>query len=88
MAAACRSCEADVRWTVTAHGRRMPVNAAPSDDGNIILVDMGPDLPPVARVFADADTAARTAVAERLDPDARYVSHFATCSPSERVAAT
>lgn len=33
----CRSCNAEIIWAVTATGKRMPVDAAPSANGNIHL---------------------------------------------------
>ncbi|MEW2635971.1 hypothetical protein AB0903_31115 [Streptomyces sp. NPDC048389] len=30
----CESCGARIRWTVTAAGKRLPVDADPADDGN------------------------------------------------------
>lgn len=35
---ACRSCGAPVIWSSTVSGNWMPVDAEPSDDGNIELV--------------------------------------------------
>ena len=34
----CRSCSALVRWTVTAAGKKMPVDAEPKANGNIEIV--------------------------------------------------
>ncbi len=67
----CRSCEAPVFWAVTDGGKRMPVDLQPEDDGNLVIVGMGPD------------DAARVTVVEPSAPmlgdPPRYRSHFATC---------
>lgn len=72
----CRSCNAPVIWTITAQGKRMPVDAEPRSDGEIELRD-GPGSAPVA-VYAGAAT----------DGSARYVSHFATCKGQRLMAQT
>lgn len=69
----CRSCGAGITWAVTGTGKRMPVDAEPDPNGNVVLHDpTTPGGPPVAAV-----------VPRRLgDPPpvfARYTSHFATC---------
>jgi hypothetical protein len=33
----CRSCQAPIIWAVTAEGRKMPVDAAPHQDGRLVL---------------------------------------------------
>jgi hypothetical protein len=66
---ACRSCSAPIVWALTERGKRMPVDAEPSADGNIVLI--APDDPrdePVARIAGLAD---RT--------EERHRSHFVTC---------
>lgn len=75
---ACGSCGAEVVWAVTTTGKRMPVDAAPVDGGNVLL---SPASSP-----GQAPTA--TVVGKQVQPslfgdDApRYVSHFATCPNS------
>jgi hypothetical protein len=63
---ACRSCGAEVFWAVTASGKRMPVDADVTADGN---VSIGPDglayVVPAGHVASPAYP--------------RYTSHFATC---------
>jgi hypothetical protein len=39
MSTRCSSCQAAIVWAVTTKGARMPVDAAPADDGNIVLID-------------------------------------------------
>ena len=70
------SCGARIVWaTNVASGRRMPVDAEPTAEGNVVLLH-GND-GPEARVLSKADVAKRGA---RLDGtyDLR-TSHFATC---------
>jgi hypothetical protein len=72
----CGSCGAEITWTVTAIGKRMPVDAEPVDGGNVLLSGerTGPDHLPLA-----------TVVGKRVQPglfgddSPRYVSHFSTC---------
>lgn len=65
---ACRSCEARIIWTITAKGRKMPVDAEPREDGGFVLRGQGDDHPPLA-----------LAKGEARGREPRYVSHFATC---------
>lgn len=37
----CKSCRKPIRWVVTANGKRMPIDPAPSTDGNLVLDDRG-----------------------------------------------
>jgi len=63
-----QQCQAIIIWTVTERtGKRMPVDAQPSPDGNLVLTP-SPHGAPISKV------------ADLLDPDGpRYLSHFATC---------
>jgi hypothetical protein len=60
----CRSCGAAIIWAVTETGKRMPVDAIPSDAGNILLADG------IAVIAKNDDTAADNEL---------HTSHFATC---------
>lgn len=70
----CRSCGAEIVWTVTDSGASMPLNPEPVEGGNIVfrpqvtLPGFGAD--PQVEYIAPADV---------TDPRPRYVSHFATC---------
>lgn len=70
----CRSCGDPIVWTITHNGKRMPVDADPSSDGNVRLDD-----DPVG------DKTLSTVLSGRLLRDARerdvplHTSHFATC---------
>ena len=65
----CRSCDAEIVWAITSAGRRMPVDAAVDDGGNLVLVPDGDD-PLVLVVGAD-------------DTRPRHRPHFATCPDAD-----
>jgi hypothetical protein len=73
-------CDASIIWTVTTRGRRMPVDAEPSADGNVMIV-------------LDTDQDEDTPMAFVVDPTAPpltgwrgtlHHSHFETCRSAER----
>ena len=66
----CRSCTQPVIWAKTKTGKRMPVNAEPSEDGNIRLARINGG--PYADVLSPARLAAGTQEPLRT-------SHFVTC---------
>lgn len=68
----CRSCGAPVIWTVTERGKRMPVDAEPTPDGNIRL-EQSTGGAPLTAVYLPSGTGSLLAAGER------YTSHFATC---------
>ena len=64
----CRACGAEVYWAMSANGRKMPVDAAVNDKGNILMqIDSEGNLRFI--------TVRGTANLKRN----RYTSHFATC---------
>jgi hypothetical protein len=63
--ARCRSCEAEVIWADTKHGKKMPLDAKPTSKGNLVFVGG------VARTVTDED--------RRLHRET-YTSHFSTCA--------
>lgn len=69
--ARCSTCRAPIRWTVTEHGKAMPVDYAPVRGGNIVLRDEGTRAVAVyvAPLLESDDDKARP----------HYVSHFVTC---------
>lgn len=67
MSAVCSSCGAHIVWATTEHGRLMPVDAAPSAEGNLRLTWV-----PSRKVYI---VAARVKGGEKP----LYTSHFATC---------
>lgn len=76
----CRSCGAEIIWVGTGSGKRMPVDAAPREDGNIVLTEY-PD------GYIEAEYVSPK-LFEEWDVEApeprRYVSHFATCFQSKQ----
>ena len=73
---ACRSCGAPVTWATTVNRRRMPVDADPVPDGNLVLAYPSPGAPPLA-VVVDPD-------APMIDDPPRYRSHFSTCPNADQ----
>jgi hypothetical protein len=73
----CRSCGAAVIWTVTAAtGSRMPVDAEPVEDGNVVLAASPVVGDPPTSYTAPAGELLLGGSTQRLE---RYVSHFVTC---------
>lgn len=75
----CRSCHAPVIWAVTKKGKREPVDAAPVENGNIVLFDdrLGPDEQGRAQILAH-HLGKNSGGAMDLGED-KYVSHWFTC---------
>lgn len=75
----CRSCGAELIWTVTANGKRMPVDIAPREDGNILLTEYPDGLMTAEYV--------KPTLFEEWDVPApeprRHLSHFRTCKQSK-----
>lgn len=70
MSSRCRSCGAAIIWAVTGVARRaMPLDAEPTEEGNILLRDG------VAVVATRADN---------TEGELMYLSHFATCPEAKR----
>lgn len=67
--ATCRSCDAPILWARTPADRLMPLDATPSDRGNVELVDERPGQAPLAIVHPQPPFLAGDL----------YLSHFATC---------
>jgi hypothetical protein len=71
--AECRTCHAAILWAVNAKsGKREPLDAEPREDGNIEIVEPGPDGPLIRHL-----TGEELPLFGEVAP--RYVSHFATC---------
>lgn len=63
----CDRCGAEITWSETESGKRMPVDRTSSSDGNVVY----------RAGFAHVLTKVEM---EDVDPDAlRYMAHFATC---------
>jgi hypothetical protein len=71
----CRSCGAEIIWCVTESGKRMPVDAQTSVDGNIILELKPGNAPPTALVRTADQLTGHTL---------RHKSHFATCKQADK----
>jgi hypothetical protein len=65
--AKCRSCGAPIIWAKTKNDKTIPLDATPTADGNLLLVDG------VARAPEVTDDV----------PFLQYKSHFATCPDAE-----
>ncbi len=74
----CRTCAADIVWCTTEKGRKMPVDAAASADGNIRVIGTHRDEQdrPTPRIRVARDDEAAAAL---FDDAPRYLSHFTTC---------
>ncbi len=70
----CISCRARIYWLSTIGGKKMPVDAQPTNAGTVILTDKGAQV--LTGMFLDA---ARNDDDERL-----YMPHFATCPSAAR----
>jgi hypothetical protein len=66
----CRSCGAPIVWARTDSGKRMPVDADPSEDGTLVLEQAGAVL--------------RAHVVGTVPGEgSRHRAHFATCPDAE-----
>jgi hypothetical protein len=68
MADTCRSCNAPIIWAITVKGRRIPIDKAPVENGNVTL----------------AMTPGFTIPWAIMGPNGTHVSHFATCEFAHR----
>jgi hypothetical protein len=65
----CRSCGAALVWLETVHGKWLPLDVGPADDGNVVLSSAGK-----AMVLSPA-----AAEQARQTGAKRYRTHFASC---------
>jgi hypothetical protein len=78
----CSSCGADIWWALSfTTGRRMPIDATPTPDGNVLLAESRPDGTPVVRVVGKPAAAGPDLFSENTEP--RFTSHFATCPQAD-----
>jgi hypothetical protein len=75
---ACRSCQAGIIWAGTTDGKSMPVDAAPSDAGNVKLTPR-PGGGATAAVISTATIAAETSGLFPSGLPPLRTSHFVTC---------
>lgn len=87
----CHSCHAPIWFGRTAKGRRMPLDPAPLETGNVIVDDDMKLLEKMAAGYeGDAPPPDGAPIrvltkGEVVGPDVpRYVSHFATCPKADR----
>jgi hypothetical protein len=74
----CKSCTHEIIWAETESGKRIPLDAAPASDGNLMLV--------VERIRGERRLIAKMwtqALFDEYEP-AAYVSHFATCPDADK----
>jgi hypothetical protein len=65
----CASCKAPILWVLTVNGRKMPLDAEPSERGNVHLLSDG---------RAEVLTKEHLETA-KMHKQTLYTSHFATC---------
>lgn len=65
---ACDSCGAQITWALTTNGKKMPIDSAPCDNGNLVLEYQ----------HGDYETRKATEDDRRLARPL-HTSHFATC---------
>ncbi len=87
----CRSCGAPIWFGLTAKGKRMPMDLAPVEDGNVVVDYLMATLDQLASAYEgdqpppDGCRVRVLAKGETPGPDVpRYVSHFATCPSAQR----
>lgn len=88
----CRSCEAEIIWTITEAGKRMCIDARPVNDGKAALrlfpatdSSINPLGHPLAgRVAHVKSVGATKDLFDQTDTGDRYVSHFATCPQADQ----
>jgi hypothetical protein len=71
MADKCRRCAAPIRWGKTAKGRRMPLDAEPNPEGNVVMLDEFGNV----RVLKKDEEPPRGV--------ARWMPHWASCPHAE-----
>lgn len=72
----CRSCNARIRWVETQAGKKMPLDAEPRPEGNIVFTPEEAEDGRVRVLTGDEQVAPATRP--------RYVSHFATCPDAKK----
>lgn len=84
MAAHCRSCAAPIVWVMTLSGKRMPVDAAPVGDGNVVIAMGDPKANPPTFFGIQLSGLTELARAEAVKAGVPLrKSHFATCPNAE-----
>lgn len=71
----CRSCGAKIIWCTNAEtGKKMPLDADPHPEGNVIAWQSGDTAQQMCRVMGKREDVGRRN---------RYVSHFKTCPEAD-----
>jgi len=71
----CRSCGDRIIWAVTTKGKRIPLDADPVADGNIVIIGMTLHRDPLVSVgLTHGDVPAG---------EKSYVTHFVTCKDAD-----
>lgn len=81
----CRSCDAPIIWATLPSGERMPLDALPVPDGNVLLHSDGVRALVLGKddeLEAEAIAASGGAAGLKRLAGMRYVSHCATCPHS------
>lgn len=77
--ARCRGCGAEIIWALTEKGKRMPLDAAPSGDGDYVLR---------SAVFIDGDVTAVRVGTGVVTGEGRHRNHWWTCPERDRFRRT
>lgn len=88
--ARCRSCHAAIWFGLTAKGKRMPLDPAPVDDGNVVMDWLEQVMDQMAGANESGPGKALPHVrvlrkGEAVDADVpRYLAHFVRCPAADR----
>jgi hypothetical protein len=74
--ATCSSCGAKILWAITKNGKRMPLDAEPHPQGNIVIDDVLPPPPHTPSAAVLDGHALGVAWAAKVPV---HFSHFVTC---------
>lgn len=90
MSTTCRSCGAEIFWCVTPANKRIPLDAKPCTDGNLVTRtqagDDGREVldgPMLALSVAAVEKLAENGIAAPPG-EPKFKSHFATCKDASR----
>lgn len=86
------NCGAEIIWALSEKGKRTPVDAAPTEEGNTLLIHRAVGEPPTAHIVrkderAQMETERRYRVEHLGHPDEPlrlYVPHWSTCPDAKK----
>ena len=81
--ATCSSCGADIVWTVTVTGKRMPLDVQERAGATFVVHIPSDPRKPLQALAATSETA-RLLIGRELASRPRFDSHFATCPSSDQ----